>query len=226
MNEDPRSRAAELAAQQVEAIVSAAQTAAEQIRAEAEQDAARLRRQGEQRAAAELEAARRDAISLSNESRDQADKLLAEARRESSELRERAQSEAKVRVSAAEEAAEEVMADARTLTNGLRRLGESLTSQGERILRDVQAAHRRMQADLRVDSGRGPAAEVEPPRPASRRREPAASRRGEQASEEELLERVRRAHGTAEGGTRSRSSATRGNPIEDLEVPTWVTPDE
>ena len=35
----------------------------------------------------------------------------------------------------------------------MRQLGRSLEEQADRILRDVQAAHRRMQADLRVQSG-------------------------------------------------------------------------
>src|SRR3712207_8436877 len=68
------------------------------------------------------------------------------------------------RIAAAEETAARVVSEARALSSGLRQLGATLTDQGERILRDVATAHRRMQADLRVD-----AADLGP-----RRRAPAA----------------------------------------------------
>ena len=48
-----------------------------------------------------------------------------------------------------EKAADQVLAEAQAIHTGLRELGSGLTSHAERILRDIQAAHRRMTADLR-----------------------------------------------------------------------------
>ncbi len=80
---------------------------------------------------------------------------MADARREAAELREKTRRASEEQTAAAKKASAEVLSEAQALSAGLRRLGESLGSQAERILRDVQAAHRRMQADLRVESGAG-----------------------------------------------------------------------
>ncbi|MDQ3935318.1 MAG: hypothetical protein M3340_11900, partial [Actinomycetota bacterium] len=71
---------------------------------------------------------------------------LAEAKR----MLDEAQTKAEERVAAAEKAADEALADARAISSGLRRLGQSLESYAEQILRDVQGGHRRMRANLRV----------------------------------------------------------------------------
>jgi hypothetical protein len=102
-----------------------------------------------------------------------------------------------------------VLSEAKVLSTGLRRLGESLSEQGERILRDVSAAHKKMQGDLRV----GPSGE--PP--------PRAPRRPSDSHEAELLATVRQAEEEREGEPRRRPSApARKNPIDDLDVPNWV----
>jgi hypothetical protein len=144
------SRAAELAAQQVESIVSAAQAAADEVKLQAEQEAEAIRAQGRQEAGAELERARTEAVQLGQEARKDAKSLVDDAERESAQIREQTQRAVEGKVADAEERAEQVLAEAETLSTGLRRLGETLSDQGGRILRDVQSAHRRMQADLRV----------------------------------------------------------------------------
>jgi hypothetical protein len=189
MSESSSSRAADLAAQQVETIVSAAQAAAEQIKEEARHKAAEERHRAEREAERIREEARRDV-------EQQADLARKEAVRMSEEARKRAAA----RVQGAQEAADEALAEARAVTTGLRRLGESLSSQADRILRDVQAAHRRISAELRV--GPAPAAAPEP-------------------EEAELLRTVQ----AAERARRSDEPRRGVNPIADFDVPTWVEPE-
>lgn len=195
MSEFPSSRAADLAAQQVESIVAAADAAAERIRAEAEQEREEARRRAvseadevraevHREAEKELERARREAV-----------RLAEDARREAAALREETRKAVEGRVQAAERAADEVLAEARTISDGLRRLAGTLGSQADGILRDVQAAHRRMQADLRIGPPEQP--------PARGSREPARGR-------------PPRTDG-------SQAPPRRGsNPLGDLEVPPWV----
>jgi hypothetical protein len=219
----PSSRASEIAAQQVESIVSAAQAAADQLRGEAERQAAELRAAGERDAARQLDKARAEALRLGQDARREAEKLLADAEHDAQQTREQTRRQVQGRVAAAEEAASQVMEEAQVLSSGLQRLGQMLGNQGERILRDVQAAHRRMQSDLHVEP------EPAPPRSAPARRfSPSRTPAGE---EDEALETLRRAvagerRGTERRGGSSQRAGTRErpNPIDDLEVPNWVEP--
>jgi hypothetical protein len=194
-NESP-SRAAELAAEQVESIVSAANAAAEELKEAARLEAEALRARGQEEAVAELDEARKRVLQLGEEARREAQTLREDAEKESAQIRDQTRRAVEGRVAAAEEVAAEVLAEARTLSSGLQRLGELLGDQGERILREVQAAHRRMQADLSVARPEGES-----------RREPLPPRR-EAATPR--LDRPRR--------------PARRNPIEDLDVPGWVEP--
>ena len=209
------SRAADLAASHVEKIVEAAEEAAEQIREQGRRDAER-----------ELEQARKEAVALGQDARGEAKKVLAEAEHEADQLREQTKRAVEGRVAAAEQAAAEVLEEARTLSAGMRRLGESLGSQAERILRDVQAAHRRMQADLRV----APSSDLES-RPLRRR--PTAPATGGSRTELDGLSESERiiaaAEAAREGGEPTASPRRRGgrdNPFDDLDVPNWVEPDD
>jgi hypothetical protein len=217
-----QSQAALLAAQQVESIVAAAQGAADALTRQAEEEAERIRSEARAKADHELAEARRKSNALGQEARQGADDMLEKARSESEQTREQARRAAEARVAAAEEAADQVLSESRVLSTGLRRLGESLSEQGERILRDVSAAHRRMQADLRV----GPAEEPRPRRPDSRVREgaeePKTARRAPADSrEEELLATVKKAEDERSGDPPRRPRG-RDNPIDDLDVPNWV----
>ena len=138
----PGSRAAELAAQQVEQIVAAAQGAADEIRAEAE---------GARKAARDK--GKREAEQIRQKAKEESEAELMESRKQAVKMGQQAREEADGRVAGAERAAADVLKEAQALSGGLRQLGRSLEEQADRILRDVQAAHRRMQADLRVQSG-------------------------------------------------------------------------
>lgn len=153
MTEPSRFSAADHAAGQVEQIVGAAQKAADQIVAEANAEREKARADAHKIADKELEAARKEAILLTQDARRDIEDMLSDARREASDLRAQTDRAVEGRVAGAEKAAAEVLSEARALTGGLRQLGKALEEQAEKILRDVQAAHKRMQADLRVDSG-------------------------------------------------------------------------
>jgi dsDNA-specific endonuclease/ATPase MutS2 len=195
MAHEPTSRAAELAAQQVESIVNAAETAAEEVRQAAARQAEEILTQAQQEGQQELERARTQVVELAQEARRDAEGLVEEAKKESAQVREQTRRAVEGRVAAAEERAAEVMSEAEALSSGLRHLGQSLAGQGERILRDVQAAHRRMQADLRVG-----------PSDSDAEGEPLAGR---------SRTRPRRT------GSENRPAA-KPNPFEDLDVPDWV----
>src|SRR5215208_2511328 len=189
---DSGSRAAELAAQQVESIVEAAQQAAEEMQADAE------RKLEQQRAALEAEFASRkhkleeeigklraDATAQADkelkEAQEEATRKLEQALAEATRMADEAQGQANERVAAAEKAADEALADARAISGGLRRLGQSLEEYAERILRDVQAGHKRLRGDLRIASG-GPASPSESLRASRRAAEPESPRAAEESA--------------------------------------------
>jgi hypothetical protein len=209
MNENPSPSAAETAAQQVEAIISAAEAAAEGIRSDA-----RLEGQDHHRLAAkeadEIRAeARRDAAKELEAARTQAIRLGEDAKKEADTLREQTRRAVEGRVAGAEKAADEVLAEARALSGGLRRLGQSLSEQAERILRDVQAAHKRMRGELRVPIA---------PRPGPD--EPLAGRSRTRMDEPvSRLTSERPSRGTSDRGRPDRDSSR-----EELDVPSWVEP--
>src|SRR4051812_9533240 len=214
---DPVSRAAELAGQQVEQIVEAAQLAAEQIKLDAAAAAEQRRVALETEYAekrAQLEA---DVAKLREDATRQAEKERTEAAAESKQVRDdalkeaarlgqQAQEEAAERVAVAEQAADEALADARAISSGLRRLGQSLEEYAERILRDVQAGHRRLRGDLRIAGGGPPATPGERARRAESEGERAAAAREESSR--------------AGGGQRGP------NPFDDIDVPSWVARDK
>lgn len=207
MSEERTPRASELAAAKVEQIVTAAGEAAAQIRESAEQDGRQIRADAEaqakrtqeeakRKAEAELNEARKAAVLYGQDARREAEELVGDARQEADQIREQTQRAVDGRVAAAEKAAAEVLEEARALSGGLRQLGRSLEEHADRILRDVTAAHKRMQADMRVGPGSAP-----PPV------QPAAPRRAASASAP---------------ATSVPSPRKRANPFEELEVPSWV----
>ena len=225
---EPRSRASDLVAQQVEQIVAAAQDAADQIRdeaqserkevrAQAQRDAERLREKARaeietarqkfhDKAEAELNEARKQAVLLGQDARREADGTVADAEQHAKQVREQTRNAVDGRVAAAEKAAAQVLLEAETLSGGLHQLGRALSDQADRILRDVRAAHKRMQADLRVESG------GDLPLSSSARSDGG----GAQSPDREAVTPRRRP--SAEGGAAPRE---RANPLEGLEVPGW-----
>jgi hypothetical protein len=210
------SKAAELAARQVEQIVEAAQLAAEQIKLDAGKAAQERRDAVEAELAKQREAIEGEVSKLRAEASAAAEKERSEAAAESkkvrddalkqaAELGQQSQTEAAERVAVAEKAADEALADARAISSGLRRLGQSLEEYAERILRDVQAGHRRLRGDLRIAGGGPPATPGERARRAAGTEpEPADSPR-------------------ASGATSGAKPGPRGaNPFEDIDLPDWV----
>jgi hypothetical protein len=152
------SRAAELAAQQVESILQAAEAAAEQIKEEAREEVA-AETAGARRRAQEVEQRARDqALEFDADTRREAERLMEDAQRRANQIREQTKRSVAGRVDRAEAAANEMVAHAEALSDGLLKLGELLTEQGERILRDVRSARRQMRANLDAAiEGNGPA---------------------------------------------------------------------
>ena len=206
------SRAADLAAQQVEQIVQAAEKAARQIKEEA---SAQVQRE----ALKELEEARREARAH-----------IEEAEKEAAQIREQTTRAVQGRVVAAEKAAAEVLEEARTLHNGMRRLGDLLSEQAERMLRDVQAAHRQMQASLRVAPDLETTPQRRTPEPAPAREElgasrpdrPRVERRPSVAPDASESERIIAAAEAARAEADRPPRRRRANPFDDLDVPSWV----
>jgi hypothetical protein len=231
--EPSSSRAAQLAAEQVEAIVAAAQGAAGGIREEARLELEELRQQADREAESIKDAARKQVTELNADARKDAQAIIDKARKESDQIREQTKRAVEGRVVTAEKAAAEVLAEARALSSGLRQLGQSLSGQAERILSDVQAAHKRMQADLRIAPGLDPEPSVRP----RARDEPPRARaerpRDEPARDPELDEKLRTIREGVEradaasarqrrvSGSRS-PSRERPNPLDDLDLPSWV----
>ena len=198
MSASPSSRPSDIAARQVEQIVLAAQDAADQIRNQAEAELEAIRVDARRKAESELNQARKDAILLTEDARRDAELIIGDAQAQSDELREKTQRAVKGRVAAAEVAAAEVLDEAKALSAGLNQLARSLSDQAERILRDVQAAHTRMQADLRIGLS-----QEEPRTSRSEERRTAASVRG-----------------SGETGTVT-PSRQRATPFDELDVPAW-----
>jgi cell division septum initiation protein DivIVA len=213
------SGAAERASREVESILAAAEAAAEQLKADAREDAKEMLAESRRRAEQALEEARTQAIEIDRTARREAKQQLDGAEKDSAQIREQTRRAIEGRVAEAEQAAAQVLEEAQTLSSGLRRLGESLGDQGERILREVQAAHKQMQADLRV-------APEEPRRasrlgPSGRPLEPRRARPRGTGRAEELAATVREAE-AGRGAAPPAGERSRGNPFEDLDVPDWV----
>jgi hypothetical protein len=223
MSEANGQRASELAAQQVEQIVSAAQAAADGIREEAIAERRGISAAAERRAELmldearrtcqeELKEARKEAIMLEQDARRDAEGILDDAEKNAAQIREKTRRAVDGRVASAERAAAEVLEEARALSGGLRQLGKALESHADRILRDVTAAHKRMQSDLRVGGGppEGGASDRLGPRGAadpSPAEEPSSPQRSRPEADSEHVKTGR---------------SKRSNPFEEIDVPTWV----
>jgi hypothetical protein len=182
----PRSKAADIAARQVEQIVEAAQLAADRLHVDGEKELADRRRE------VEKEGAR-----IRSEAKEEAQKALDDARVEALKITEEARKKAEDRVETAEKAADEALADAKAMSEGLRRLASALESHAQGILRDVQAGHRELRAELRLAGGGGAGGGSKIPQEAPTRG--ASSRRRGQRGE--------------------------GSPFDEMDVPSWVGPE-
>ena len=114
---------------------------------------------------------------------------------------EAARKEASARIREAQEAADEVLEQAKAVSGGMKQLAHLLTTHAERILRDVTNSHRAMSADLRAAS----------------RNEPLVNGDERGRGEPDEMREPREA-----GGRQRRAGAGRENPFADLEPPSWV----
>lgn len=154
--------------------VQAAEAEAEEIIALARTEADRLREDGRSDAEASKTQAAGDALEVVARATDQADVIRAEAEQVKTEatsdalaVTARAQDQADQVTGDAEARARELLRGARTtaseirvegleLVDNLRAMGDSLRSNSERLLRDVQLIHSRMVAQIdRADGGAG-----------------------------------------------------------------------
>jgi hypothetical protein len=97
---------------------------------------------------------------------------VADAKRRSKQIREQTKRSVEGRVDRAEAAADEMVGHAEALSDGLLRLGELLTDQGERILREVRAARGELGAQLEaaIEGGGGASAPDDASEPSTPRR--------------------------------------------------------
>ena len=163
--------------------------------------------------------AQQAASKLDADARHSASAQIEEAQKESEQIREQTQRQIDGRVAAADEAATQVLEEAKTLSSGLRHGDLPRQSQGQPPPRPG-CAHKRMQADLRVEM---PDLEVPSRRIGASERRPAASegRPGSEATPEER-EALERAASELRGTPRRRERRGGDNPFDDLDVPSWV----
>lgn len=201
------SKVAELAAQRVESILVAAETAAEQIKQEARDQVAAEVADARKRAAEVEQRARDQAIEFDTDSRREAERVLGEARRRARQIKDQTKRSVEGRVDRADAAAAEMVGHAEALSQGLLKLGELLTEEGERILRDVRAARRDMRSQLDA-AIRGESEPVEAPST------------GEDETDPDAPVPLRR------NGSPSRRFVRGEGPrsSEDLTPPSWVEP--
>jgi len=136
------SSAADIVAQQIEGIIEAAQASADQVASAAQAEAGQIKSQARASAQAELDGARRSVVRMNEEARQESAARIAEA----------------------QAAADDVLADAKAVSAGLKQLGQLLSVHAERILRDVQNSHRAISADLRAAGAGRAQADDEPAR--------------------------------------------------------------
>src|ERR671921_1347485 len=87
---------------------------------------------------------------VSRAAREEAQSVRALARESAEADVEAARKEASARIRDAQDAADEVLDQAKAVSAGMKQLAHLLTTHAERILRDVTNSHRAMSADLRA----------------------------------------------------------------------------
>ena len=154
-------------AARVEAILTAAEEAAESIRAEAEAKMEARIAEGGRAADNRVRAAEGEALEILANAQAEADRIQAEAASKALETVARADEEASKALEDARKRASEMLRDARTvagqvksegveLTEHLRELSDSLRTNAGRLLQDILDVHSSLTAGLdRVDGGRG-----------------------------------------------------------------------
>jgi len=128
-------------------ILSAARAEAKKLRTEAKAEAERL-----------VSEATGKGLEIAGRAQEEAERTLAEASEETEKLREDIASRARELMRHAEETASELNHEGYHMVGNLRDLGDSLRTNADRLLKDVQTIHTRMVAQIeRVQGEAGPA---------------------------------------------------------------------
>jgi cell division septum initiation protein DivIVA len=100
---------------------------------------------------------------------EEARRIRHEAERRARDIHDDARRQAQAMLGEARAAADAVLEDAKKLTNALRTTGAALSAEADRLLRDVQLAHRELLSELRLPgvaererSARAPRPQPEP----------------------------------------------------------------
>ena len=162
----------DVSAARVAAILTAAEEAAERIRADAEARMEARIAEGDRAAVNRVRAAEEEAAEILAAAKAEADQIRGEAEGRALETMARAEDQASRAADEARKRAADLLRDARAvagdvksegveLTEHLRELSDSLRSNAGRLLRDILDAHAALTAELdRVDGG-APASAVE-----------------------------------------------------------------
>ena len=175
---------------------TAAEDEAKEIVQVAQTEATRLRESARSEAEQHKTTAASEALAAVGRAQEEADKTVAEAQAAATKTREDAEQQSREMLREARATAGDVRTEGLEIVANLREMGDSLRSNAERLLRDVQLVYSRMVAQLdRVDGGLPPGA---------RSGTPISARRG------------------TDGRTSTRSSAR--NRPDDLDVPEFIPP--
>jgi cell division septum initiation protein DivIVA len=99
------------------------------------------------------------------EAHDEARRIRHEAERRARDIQEDARSQAQALLAEARAAADAVLEDAKKLADALRTTGAQLSAEADRLLRDVQLAHRELLSELRLPGVAERDRSARPPRP-------------------------------------------------------------
>ena len=162
--------------------IVAAEEEATEILAEARAEAERIVRDGRDRDEQAKTTATSEALTIIAKAQENAEQMLTEATESASRHRAEAERYTRGLITEARGAATEVRTEGLELAANLRQMGDSLRSNAERILRDVQGVHSQMVTRLdRVEPGAGE------PAPESRRPRDAGSRTARERTEPDDL---------------------------------------
>jgi cell division septum initiation protein DivIVA len=141
--------------------VKAAEEEAAETLSTARKEAAKLRKDAKAEADRLVSEATSKGLEVAGRAQEEADRMLAEAAQEAEKLREDVAGRARELMRHAEETASEINHEGFHMVGNLRELGDSLRTNAERLIKDVQTIHTRMTAQIeRVRDEAGP-----PPRP-------------------------------------------------------------
>jgi vacuolar-type H+-ATPase subunit H len=128
--------------------VGAAEQEAKELLDAARAEAARIRDQARAESASAVNEATGEALAIVARAQENADSVLSEARADAAREKEASEERARELLRGARSAASEVQNEGLELVGNLREMGDSLRTNAERLLRDVQAIHSQMLSQI------------------------------------------------------------------------------